>query len=312
MPMLTTTIGAYPKPAYVRLPDWFGKPGGTPIADPTRNWAGAMAALGRDPESILARGVRSAVGDQVEAGIDIPTDGEIAPENYIHYHCRHLEGVTFDRIEEKSLRNDAYRAHLPTIIGPIRAGAPFLPFDYRRAQSCTDRPVKLTMPGAMTIADTTVDLFYGDPSALGRDLADALNHEVLALAAAGCRHIQIDEPLFARKPDEALSYGIEHLERAFHDRSNPRAGRRKTSPVERKGGLSSQSGRWPASVLDKREGSLLLLEVVDPSMETHVAGAVSSVENRSRAPDIPICTLRGGAQQGNGPPLAPSLDRDAC
>ena len=216
MSMLTTTIGAYPKPAYVRLPDWFAQPGGTPIADPTRDWAGAMAALGRDPEPILARGVRSAVGDQVEAGIDIPTDGEIVRENYIHYHCRHLDGVTFDRLEEKALRNDAYRAHLPTIVGPITAGAPFLPFDYRRAQSCTDRAVKLTMPGPMTIADTTVDLFYGDTCALGRDVADALNREVLALAAAGCRHIQIDEPLFARKSDEALSYGIEHLERAFH------------------------------------------------------------------------------------------------
>ena len=105
MPMLTTTIGAYPKPAYVRLPDWFAQPGGTPIADSTKDWAGAMAALGRDPEPILARGVRSAVGDQVEAGIDIPTDGEIIRENHIHYHCRHLDGVTFDRLEEKALRN---------------------------------------------------------------------------------------------------------------------------------------------------------------------------------------------------------------
>ena len=72
------------------------------------------------------------------------------------------------------------------------------------------------MPGPMTIADTTVDLHYGDPRALGRDLAAALNLEVLSLADAGCRHIQIDEPLFARRPDAALEYGFEHLERAFH------------------------------------------------------------------------------------------------
>ena len=39
---------------------------------------------------------------------------------------------------------------------------------------------------------------------------------MLALADAGCRHIQIDEPLFARRPDAALEYGFEHLERAFH------------------------------------------------------------------------------------------------
>ena len=216
MSILTTTIGAYPKPEYVRLPDWFTHPEGPDAADPTRGWDNAMEALGDDAEAVIARGVGEAIDDQVSAGIDIPTDGEIARENYIHYHCRHLEGVSFGRLEEKALRNDAYRAWLPTIVGPVRAGEPFLPGDYRRARACTDRPVKITMPGPMTIADTTVDVHYGDPRALGRDLAAALNREVLALAGAGCRHIQIDEPVFARNPDAALEYGFEHLERAFH------------------------------------------------------------------------------------------------
>ena len=216
MPLVTTTIGAYPKPEYVRLPDWFTHPEGPDAANPTQGWAEAMAALGDNAEAIIARGVGEAIDDQIRAGIDIPTDGEIAREDYIHYHCRHLDGVNFDRLEEKALRNDAYRAWLPTIDGPVRAGAPFLPADYRRAQACTDRPVKITMPGPMTISDTTVDLHYGDARTLGRNLATALNREVLALADAGCRHIQIDEPLFARKPDAALDYGFENLERAFH------------------------------------------------------------------------------------------------
>ena len=216
MSLVTTTIGAWPKPEYVRLPDWFTHPEGPDAADPTRGWTGAMAAMGDDAEATIARGVGEAIDDQVGAGIDIPTDGEIARENYIHYHCRHLDGVSFERLEEKALRNGAYRAWLPAIVGPVSAGAPFLPADYRRAQSCTDRAVKITMPGPMTIGDTTVDLHYDDPRARGRDLAAALNREVLALADAGCRHIQIDEPLFARKPDAALDYGFEHLERAFH------------------------------------------------------------------------------------------------
>ena len=216
MPLATTTVGAYPKPSYVRLPDWFARPDGADTAVPTKEWAQAMAALGDDTEPILSQAVREAVGDQVAAGIDIPTDGEIPRENYIHYHCRHLRGVSFERLEEKALRNDNYRTWLPTIVAPLRAGAPFLPADYRRARSCTDRAVKMTMPGPMTIADTTVDRHYGDPEALGRDLATALNCEVRALADAGCRHIQIDEPLFARKPDEALDTGVELLERAFH------------------------------------------------------------------------------------------------
>ena len=216
MSLATTTIGAWPKPGYVRLPDWFTHPEGPDAADPTREWAEAMEALGEDAEVVIARGVAEAVEDQVGAGIDIPTDGEIARENYIHYHCRHLDGVSFDQLEEKALRNDAYRAWLPAVVGPVRARAPFLPADYRRAQACTDRPVKITMPGPMTISDTTVDLHYGDARVLGRALAAALNREVLALADAGCRYIQIDEPLFARKPDAALDHGFENLERAFH------------------------------------------------------------------------------------------------
>ncbi len=67
----------------------------------------------------------------------------------------------------------------------------------------------------MTIADTVVDEHYGDPRRLNRDLADALNVEIRALAEAGCRYIQVDEPVFARKTKEALAFGIDDLERCF-------------------------------------------------------------------------------------------------
>ena len=39
--------------------------------------------------------------------------------------------------------------------------------------------------------------------------------EIRRLAEAGCRHTQVDEPLFARLPDQALEFGIENLERCF-------------------------------------------------------------------------------------------------
>ena len=32
------------------------------------------------------------------------------------------------------------------------------------------------------------------------------------LVAAGCRHVQVDEPMMARRPQVALSHGIDHLE----------------------------------------------------------------------------------------------------
>lgn len=215
MALLTTTIGAYPKPGYMRLPDWFNQPDGPDSADPTGTWAAAMTALGDEAEALIERGVREVVKTQVDAGIDLPTDGEIPRENYVHYHCRHLHGIDFENLTERSLRNGAYSARLPTIRAAVSPRELFLVREWQRAQSCTDRPVKITLPGPMTIGDTTADAFYGDPRQRGAALADALNQEILALADAGCRHIQVDEPLFARRTEDALAFGFDHLERAF-------------------------------------------------------------------------------------------------
>ena len=216
MALKTTCIGAYPKPDYVALPDWFNIPAGPDTSDPTLQWQAAIDALGDDAQSIIERGVGDAIKDQIDAGISIPTDGEIPRENYIHYHCRHLHGFDFKNLTNKAVRGGNYEAKLPTITGPVTAREPFLVDDWRRAQAFTDRPVKITMPGPMTVSDTNADAYYHDSAKLGADIATALNSEVLALAEAGCRHIQIDEPLFARRPQDALTYGFENLERAFH------------------------------------------------------------------------------------------------
>jgi len=217
MPLQTTCIGAYPKPDFVKLPDWFNIEAGPDTADPTLLWQDAMQAMGPDASTIIDRGVAQSINDQVDAGIDIPTDGEIIRENYIHYHCRHLNGFDFEGLTNKEVRGGTYAANLPTIRSKVSIDQPFLYKEWAAAQAHTRRPVKMTMPGPMTVSDTNVDAFYHDPKALGADIATALNKDVLRLADAGCKHIQIDEPLFARKPQEALDYGFENLERAFHN-----------------------------------------------------------------------------------------------
>jgi len=217
MPLLTTCIGAYPKPDFVKLPDWFNIEAGPDTADPTLLWEDAMQAMGPDAGDVIDKGVAQSIGDQISAGIDIPTDGEIIRENYIHYHCRHLNGFDFKGLTNKEVRGGNYAANLPTIRSAVSIDKPFLYREWQTAQAHTDKPVKMTMPGPMTVSDTNVDAFYHDPAKLGADIANALNKDVLRLAEAGCRHIQIDEPLFARKPQEALDYGFENLERAFHN-----------------------------------------------------------------------------------------------
>lgn len=216
MALLTTTIGSYPKPDYLPVVDWFKADEGTVDGNPTGRYEAEIASMGDRAEELFQRAAADVIADQVTCGIDIPTDGEVRRENYIHYHCRHLNGIDFTRLTEMTSRNEAYTSLLPTITGPISAKAPFLPHDYRVAQGTTDKPVKVTLPGPMTIGDTVADDYYGDEKKRGEALADALNAEVLALAEAGSRHIQIDEPLFARKAEAALAFGMDNLERAFH------------------------------------------------------------------------------------------------
>ena len=215
MPLLTTTIGAYPKPDYVTIPDWFTDRTDK-MRNPTRDYVEALRALGDQGEAVFVGATREVVLDQVNAGIDIPTDGEVRRENYIHYHCRHLDGIDFDKLTTVDIRNGAYAdARLPTITAAVRARESFLTHDWRIAQSFTDRSIKITMPGPMTISGTVADRFYDDPRKRGVDIAQALNHEIRALVESGARHVQIDEPIFARRPAEALEYGIEHIDRCF-------------------------------------------------------------------------------------------------
>lgn len=205
--MQTTTIGAFPKPDSIPLTDWFSKPDG----DYTSTYLDEMA---RTDDLALDAAVRDVVRAQVDAGIDIPTDGEVRRENYIHYQCRQFGGIDFDHLSHRMMRG-VTSSMLPTIVGPVTAGPSLLPRDYQVAQAATAAPVKITIPGPMTIIDSVVDEHYDDDVALGADLAAAINAHVLALAEAGCTHIQIDEPIIARKPEVALSHGIDHLGRCF-------------------------------------------------------------------------------------------------
>jgi 5-methyltetrahydropteroyltriglutamate--homocysteine methyltransferase len=216
----TTCIGAYPKPDYVPIIDWFDKTKGEQrMSDTlaTLSYQQSLVEAGEEAEALFARAAAEVIADQVGCGVDIPTDGEVRRENYIHYHCRNFNGIDFENLTQIVVRDGAANLRLPTIVAAIEAKPDhFLPHDFKVAQACTDRPVKVTVPGPITIADTTADAFYHDKPKLCRDLATAVNYEVRALSDAGCRYIQIDEPLFARKPEDALSFGIENLERCFH------------------------------------------------------------------------------------------------
>ena len=218
--MLTTVIGAFPKPQYLEITDWFAADGGTDTKRPTSKYLEEISKMGKEAESIFMKATEEIINDQIECGIDIITDGEVRRENYIHYHCRHLSGIDFTKLTEKSARTGNYNCWLPTIVDKIEARESFLEFDFLKAQKISTKPIKITIPGPMTISDTVANGYYKSKIQLGNDLAIAINAEIKRLVKAGCKYIQVDEPLFARKPNEALSYGIDNLQKCFEGIDN--------------------------------------------------------------------------------------------
>ncbi len=104
MPLRTTTIGAYPKPEYVPIPDWFQEES-TVAEDPTKAFDHCNECQGSQAEELLNRATREVVLEQVQLGIDLPSDGEVRRENYIHYHCRNMEGIDFPCLTQKAMRD---------------------------------------------------------------------------------------------------------------------------------------------------------------------------------------------------------------
>ena len=215
--MLTTVIGAYPKPSYLKITDWFNASGGTDTEYPTKFYEDEIKKMGDRFDDLLNKATSEIISDQEECGIDILTDGEVRRENYIHYHCRHLEGIDFTNLTEKVARTGNYKCWLPTIKSKVKAKEPFLVEEWKQNQSLTTKDLKITIPGPMTITDTIANTFYKSDEKMGEDLADAINVEIKRLVDAGCKYIQVDEPLFARKPQNAINFGIQNLERCFKD-----------------------------------------------------------------------------------------------
>ena len=225
MPLRTTTIGSFPKPKSTPVNDWFMANKSEEERKASKgllaNWTpgqyeDALRQAGDSAEELFVAATKEIIDDQVNAGIDVPTDGEVRRESYVLYQCRRLNGVNFAEVTHRSVRDGAFEADLPTIVAPISLREARLHIDWKVAQQFTKKPVKITLPGPMTIADSIANSYYSDEKKMAFDLAEALNKEVKALADSGCQYIQVDEPVFARKPNQALDYGFENLERTLH------------------------------------------------------------------------------------------------
>lgn len=224
-PLQTTVIGSYPKPSYLKIPDWFTNSKDWKERDAKnydfKTWENFMNKedQGKFQYDIL-RATNEVISAQDLAGIDVMTDGEIRRENYIHYHLRNVEGMDFENLTEHWSRNKGYKFLAPTVRHKLKPKAKaYSTFEWKTSQLFTNKVVKFTIPGPVTIRDTVADVYYGEEKKLEylEDLAATINQEILDLVKHGCKFIQVDEPVFARYPEETLEYGLEVLKKCFRN-----------------------------------------------------------------------------------------------
>lgn len=80
MPLSTTVIGSFPKPVYLKIPDWFRTTHSGPFTEQHNLFLQQSSECER--EEAIKRETKEIVGIQTEAGIDVITDGEIRRESY--------------------------------------------------------------------------------------------------------------------------------------------------------------------------------------------------------------------------------------
>jgi 5-methyltetrahydropteroyltriglutamate--homocysteine methyltransferase len=199
--MLRTTIaGSLPKPSWLATPEMLWAPWQVP---PER-----LIEAQRDAVLI-------ALKDQETAGLDVVTDGEQSRQHFVHGFLAHLEGIDFAKRVVIGIRADRYKAEVPTVTGPIGRRGSVHGDEVRWARAHTQKRLKFTLPGPMTIVDTIADEHYGDRRALALAFAKVINEEARELAALGVDVLQLDEPAFNVYLDDVERWGIETLHAAI-------------------------------------------------------------------------------------------------
>ena len=161
----TTIAGSLPKPAW--------------LAEPEALWAPwqlegeALAEGKRDA-------VRLALRDQEHAGIDIVTDGEQTRRHFVTTFIEGLDGVDFEHKQDGAHPQPLRRRRAGGRRRRSRAGTRSTSTTPRFLRGETDRKVKYTLPGPMTMVDTLYDAHYRSREKLAWAFAEILNEEARA------------------------------------------------------------------------------------------------------------------------------------
>ncbi|HJP05527.1 MAG: 5-methyltetrahydropteroyltriglutamate--homocysteine methyltransferase [Chromatiales bacterium] len=195
----TTIAGSLPRP------DWLAEP---------EILKGGWKLEGEELEAGKKRACEEWIRHQEAAGIDILTDGEVFRTHFVHSFLKKIEGIDQSKKTLMGIRDNRYDLEVPTVTGPVSRPAPVFLDDFKFTRSLTDKQLKITLPGPMTICDTIADDHYGSRPDMAMAFAELLNDEAKELEAAGADVVQFDEPAFNVFMDDVREWGIDTLNRA--------------------------------------------------------------------------------------------------
>ena len=142
--------------------------------------------------------------DQQRAGVDIISDGEMRRWYFVQSFYKRMSGIVEDEPPRKvglygydspPRYHAVEKVAVPEGLGIVE--------EFRYAKAHSDRPIKVTCPGPLTI---TIHLRPGDIYKSRMDMAGefagVINAELKSLVREGADFIQLDEPSFAIIPGE--------------------------------------------------------------------------------------------------------------
>src|SRR5689334_2046793 len=191
-PLRTTVIGSYPFPSWLEFAcehlDRFGD---------------------TDRAELIDDAVSIAIKDQLDAGLDVITDGEQTRLDFNLSFYGFIEGIELESASPRRFgppAHDQRRKH--TVIGELRAprglGAVE---DFQRLKRLAPigPTLKASVPGPYTLSGRLLpNDRYKDRYALTEALLPLVRAELEALVKAGCREVTVDEPsmsCYAHKED---------------------------------------------------------------------------------------------------------------
>lgn len=195
----TTVIGSY------SLPRWL---------EQARELHKAGKLTDAELEEAHDNAVRSCLKDQEMAGVDVVTDGELRRETMIYFFNRHIRGFRlYGPMKPIGTLDPSIQMPDPVVEAKVeRADMPLVPH-WRFAQAHSTKPVKVCVTGPHMLAKRAWNQAYDGDRELAFDLAAILNAELRDLVRAGCRFIQVDEPVWVGYPQEVRAWAVEAFNR---------------------------------------------------------------------------------------------------